>query len=229
MQRSRIRIQAGVAAALLTALSPQLAKGDGGVVLLHEAKGPFSVTVFVVPEMTPGGLTDVSVLVQSRTNGDVVLDASVEFSIEPARDLTTTAESEPVCGASSAFLPAASPVRGSSPEFVPGSREQASNKLLYAAGLNLGCKGDCRLHVYVSRRTDKAQFVCLIPVIQAPANAAGLWPYLLIPPIAIAVFAMNQKLRRHSLEEDPNSQSVGLSGNRPDQASCEPGTKPAMQ
>ena len=209
MQRWRLTIQAGVAAALLAALTPQLAKGDGGVVLLHEAKGPFSVTVFVAPEAARGGLTDLSVLVQSSTNGDVLLDAGVGLAVESSQGRASS-PSELFCGASSA--PAVSQLADlSQPKAtVPATREQASNKLLYAAAMNLNSKEDWRLHVYVSRGTDNAQFDCLVPATQPPANASGLWAYLLIPPIAIAAFAMNQKLRRHSLEEGPDSQSKSL-------------------
>ena len=209
MQRWRVSIQVRVAVAFLTALAPQLAKGDGGVMLLHEARSAFLVTVFVSPETTRGGLTDLSVLVQSSTSGDVLLDVDVGLAVDPPKGLASTG-SEQFCGASSApagsQLPDVSPLQGT----VPATREQASNKLLYAAALNLNSKGDWRLHVFVSRRTDNARYDCLIPVTQASANALGLWSCLLIPPIAIAGFAINQKLRRHSLEQGPDSPSKSL-------------------
>jgi hypothetical protein len=176
-------------------------------VLLHEAKGPFSVTVFVAPEVTRGGLTDVSVLVQSRTNGDVVLDAGVELTVEPPRDLVKTAALEPFCGVSSASVLFPSPDIGQHQASLPATREQASNKLLCAAALPLNATGDWRLHIYVSRGSDRAKFDCLVLVTQASGNVPGLWSCLLIPPIAIAAFAMNQKLRRHSLEQGSDSQS----------------------
>jgi hypothetical protein len=209
MQGWRVSIQAGVAVALLAALIPQIAKGDGGVMLLHEARGAFLVTVFVSPEAARGGLTDLSVLVQSSTSGDVLLDADVGLAVDPPKGMASTPSKE-FCGASSApagsQLPDVTQLQGT----VRATREQASNKLLYAAALNLNSKGDWRLHVYVSRQTDNAQFDCLIPVTQASANAPGLWFCLLIPPIAIAGFAINQKLRKHSLEQGPDSQSRSL-------------------
>jgi len=209
MQRWRVSIQAGVAVAFLAALTPQLAKGDGGVMLLHETRGPFLVTVFVSPEAARGGLTDLSVLVQSTTSGDVLLDADVGLTVDPPKGLGSTG-TEQFCGASSVPAISQLPDVSQLPGTVTATREQASNKLLYAAALNLNSKGDWRLHVHVSRRADNAQFDCLIPVTQASANAAGLWSCLLIPPIAIAGFAINQKLRRHSLEQGPDSQSRSL-------------------
>lgn len=209
MQRWRVSIQAVAALALLAALAPQLANGDGGVVQLHEAKGPFSVTVFVAPEATRGGLTDVSVLVQSRTNGDVLLDVDVGLAVAPPRGLARTL-SDRFCGASSAPAAPQSPDMGQPQATVPATRGQASNKLLYAAALDLNAPGDWQLHVNVSHGTNVARFDCPVPVTQISANAPGLWPYLLIPPIAIVAFAMNQKLRRRSLEEGRDSQSRSL-------------------
>ena len=191
-----------MAVALLAAFAPQPAKGDGGVVLLHEAKGPISVTVFVPPEVTRSGLTDVSVLVQSRANGDVVLDADVRLTIDPPRDLVATAGTEPVCGTSLASVPFPSSYNGQRQTTLPATREQASNKLLYAAALALNGTGDWRLHIHVSRGTESAEFDGFISVIQASANTRGLWPYLLIPPIAITAFALNQKLRSQTSGEE---------------------------
>ena len=201
MQRPRISTLGLLAVALITTSAPRLAKGDGGMVLLHEAKDPFSVTVFVAPELTTGGLTDLSVLVQSSTSGEVLLDADVGLAVESS-DGRASNPSEQFCGASSG--PAVSQLANlSQPKTtVPATREHASNKLLYAAAMNLNSKGDWRLHVYVSRGTHNAQFDCLIPVTQASAEASGLWSYLLIPSIAITAFAMNQKLRKHCLEAD---------------------------
>lgn len=207
MQRWRVSIQTWQALALVAALTPKPAKADGGFVLLHEAKGPFSVTVFVAPEPARSGLTDVSVLVQSSTSGDVLLNADVGLAVESFRGRASS-PSDQFCGVFSA--PAVSQLADlSQPKAtVPATRQQASNKLLYAAALNLNSKSDWRLHVYISRGTDNAQFDCLIPVTQASSNAPGLWSCLLIPSIAIAAFAMNQKLRTHSLEEGPVGNSI---------------------
>ena len=213
MQQWRVSIQAGVAVAFLAALTPQLAKGDGGVMLLHESRGAFLVTVFVSPEAARGGLTDLSVLVQSSTSGDVLLDANVGLAVAAPKGQAST-PSEEFCSASSSAVSQSSDV-GELQGTVPATRDQASNKLLYAAALNLNSKGDWPLHVYVSRRTDNAQFDCLIPVTQASSNAAGLWFSLLIPPIAIAGFAINQKLRKRSLEQGPDSQFRSLCGGLP--------------
>jgi len=178
---------------MFTLLDARLARADGGMVLLHEAQGPFSVTVFFAPEGAQGGLTDLSALVQWRTNGQVVLDANVSLALDPLPGSTMT-QSDPVCG-----LPSAG--AGGAPLTVRATREQASNKLLYGAPLNLSAAGACLLHVTVSRGPDYARFDCLLPVAKESPKLARLWPYLAFPPIAVTVFALNQKLRRHSLEQ----------------------------
>jgi hypothetical protein len=209
MKPVRVISRSRIALALFAATISQCANGDGGIVLLHEAHGPFSVTVFVAPELIRSGLTDVSVLVQSRTNGEVVLDAAVSLAVEPPRGVAT-AGADPVCGALSS--PGVFPDTGQQHQTttIPATRQQASNKLLYAAALPLNATGDWRLHIDVSRGSDCIKFDCLIPVSQTALDQRALWPYLLIPPIAIAAFALNQKLRWHSLEQGQNSQPTPL-------------------
>jgi hypothetical protein len=202
-----------VVAALVATLAPHLARGDGGVVRLHEAKGPFSVTVFVPPEPAVGSLVDVSVLVQWRKTGEVILDADVSLAVEPPTGLAL-ARSDPLCGLSPTAATVQSPDLTQQKPTVPATRDQASNKLLYAAALNLNSAGDWRLHVYVLRGSDTARFDCLLPVTQASAKLPGLWPCLVFPPIVIAAFAMNQMLRRHSLERAFEFESVRLPSQR---------------
>jgi hypothetical protein len=200
MKRARLSIRTWAIAALIMVMGPRLAHGDGGVVLLHEGQGPFSVTVFVSSEAAHGGLIDVSVLIQRRTNGEVILDADVGLAVDPP-DSLSTAPSGPLCGlppAGAAFL---LPDPRQPQPTVPATRKQASNKLLYAAGLNLNPAGDWPLHVYVSRGSDRAQFNCLLPVARASTELSALWPFLAFPPVVIAAFAMNQRLRRLSLEK----------------------------
>src|SRR5579859_7189117 len=129
MQQWRVSIQAGVAVAFLAALTPQLAKGDGGVMLLHESRGAFLVTVFVSPEAARGGLTDLSVLVQSSTSGDVLLDANVGLAVAAPKGQAST-PSEEFCSASSAAAVSQSSDVGELQGPVPATREQASHKLL---------------------------------------------------------------------------------------------------
>src|SRR5262249_31212541 len=120
-----------------------------------------SVTVFGSPEAARRGLTDVSVLVQWRKSGEVVLDADVSLTVEPPKGLAMD-RSEEFCGLSPASVgfPLADMKQG---QAVSATRQQASNKLLYAANLKLNAPGEWRLHIYVLRGSDSACFDCLLP------------------------------------------------------------------
>ena len=197
MKRTSLRIQIWSVTALCLMLTPRIARGDGGIVQLRQTRGPFSVTVLVSTETVSGGLTDVSVLVQSQKNGDVVLDAEVTLSLIPPEGVAMN--SDPFCGSyGAAFQPANVTLHSLT---VRATREQASNKLLYAALLKLDAAGNWPLQVNVSRGPDNARFDCLLPVSTISPRLSGVWPWLAFPPIAIAVFALNQKLRRNSLEK----------------------------
>jgi hypothetical protein len=199
MKRVCGSIRVWMVTALLTALATRVSKGDGGVVLLREARDPFLVTAFVSLERLNGGLADVSVLVQWRKNGEVVLDANVSLTVEPPNGLAVD-RAEQFCGPSSAAsaFQLSDMNQGQGP--VSATRQQASNKLLYAAALKLNAVGDWPLHIYVMRGSDSARFDCLLPVAQKSSKSSGLWPYFLLPPIVITAFALNQRLRRDSLE-----------------------------
>jgi hypothetical protein len=198
MKRTSLRIQIWSVTALCLVLTPYIARGDGGIVQLRQTSGPFSVTVFVSPEAVSGGLTDVSVLVQSQNNGDVVLDADVTLYLIPPEGVALN-ESDPFCGPYGATFQSGNVTPHSLT--VRATREQASNKLLYAALFNLDAPGNWPLQVIVSRGPESARFDCLLPVAAISPKLSRLWPWLAFPPIAIAVFALNQKLRRDSLEK----------------------------
>jgi hypothetical protein len=206
MKRSSVRTLVWIATALSTMFVPGIARGDGGIVLLHETKDPFSVTVFVSPEGARGGLADVSVLVQWRKNGEVILDADVILALDPPAGVVSN-QSDPLCGVTSSAAAFPSPELTQHQVKAHATRGQASNKLLYAAPLALNTTGDWRLHMLVSRGSDSAGFDCLVPVTITSAKLSGLWPYLAFPPIVITAFALNQRLRRHSLEKGVESQS----------------------
>ena len=184
----------------LTMSAPRLAKGDGGIIRLREAQGSFSVTVFSSPESVSGGLADVSALIQERETGKVVLDADVSFTLSPP-DGSGPSQSDEFCGSSKALMRL--PDEMNNPATVRATREQASNKLLYAAPLELNAPGDWKLHVVVSRGTDTAGFDCRLPVTLSSGKLTGLWPYLSLPPLAVAAFAVNQWLRKQPLQKRP--------------------------
>lgn len=187
-----VRLLPGI---LMFGLSLSNARADGGVVRLCEAKGPFLVTIFTAGEPVEDSPADVSVLVQRRDSGDAILDAAVELVFRaPA-----PSAAEPVgqlCGASGAWLPGLSSKPGQAQLTVPAYRRLASNKLLYAAPIRFDIAGNWQLEALIKHRSDAVRFACGVPVGPPPRRLISLAPYLAVPPLFVALFALNQCLRR---------------------------------
>jgi len=198
MKRTGLGVQVCIATTLFCLFLPRFAKADGGIIRLQEVQGPFSLTVFSSPEAASGGLTDVSALIQERESGKVILDADVRLALS-APDSSALNQLDEFCG-----VPATGtrPLQGlNSPTSVRATREQASNKLLYSAPVELNAPGNWKLHMLVSRGTDTARFDCLLPVASISGKLIALLPYLLLPPLVVAAFALNQWLRRQSRQK----------------------------
>src|SRR5262245_50135503 len=156
-----MRFYSWIVTVSLTMSAPRLAKGDGGIIRLRDAQGPFSVTVFSSPESVSGGLADVSALIQERETSKVVLDADVSFALSPPDDSVLN-QSDEFCGVPASGM---RPPQGRNlPTGVRATREQASNKLLYSAPVELNAPGNWTLHMVVSRGPDTSRFDCLLPV-----------------------------------------------------------------
>jgi hypothetical protein len=57
------------------------AYGDGGTMLLHQDAGAFTVTLFAAPQPLHAGAADLSVMVQDRNSGEVLLDPTVDITV----------------------------------------------------------------------------------------------------------------------------------------------------
>jgi hypothetical protein len=154
---------------MLAALVPGAADADGGVVRLSQHAGPYAVTVFTSPTPLRPGPIDVSVLVQDGHSGDVVTDAAVTVTLragdEPSRQ-----------------------VRGAA------TRAQATNKLLYAALLDLPAAGSWQVEVGIDRRDTPAAVSFAVDAAPALPPWRAYWPYFALPALAIALYALHQWL-----------------------------------
>jgi hypothetical protein len=164
-------VRAALAVALL--LYAQAAHGDGGVVQLKQAAGPFIITVFSAPTALRAGPADISVLVQQHDTNEPVLDAEVAVLLAPLRT------------ASAAINTAA-------------TRQQATNKLLYAAAVNVPSAGSWELRVTVQHGSTTASVAGTITAAAALPPLLAQWPYLAFPPVAVMLFALHQWLRSRS-------------------------------
>ena len=180
-----------LAAVLLFLLLPCHAKAHLGIVLSREARGPFVITVFTSSELVRGQATDVSVLVQRRDSNEALLDAIVSFVLTPPRGAILE-HTEPMCG-----RPGLGATMGSQDgqTTILARREQSPNKLLYTAPINLPLTGPWELCALVRHGADSAKCRCEIPVGLPARPLVGLVPYLALPLLLAALFAINQWLR----------------------------------
>ena len=182
-------------AAMMAVAVPALA--DGGAVRLREAAGPFLVTVFTAPAAPQAGLVDVSVMVQSSDKDEALLDAEVDllFVSPPGTD---------VVGREMFCTPDGTQVRvvGTGDQFprtVAATQKHATNKLLYAARVNLPAAGDWQMRVRVRRGSAMAHVNCTLPVAAGGAGMASVWPFIVIPLLLIGVFISHQRRRRRAM------------------------------
>jgi hypothetical protein len=167
-------VNAAIILLLAGVLASPLAHADGGMVQLHETSGPFIVTVFAMPEPLRVGTIDTSVLVQDRETRRVILDATVDLAFQPVGD------------ASRRFLTRA-------------SRGQARNKLLQAVMIDVPAPGWWAVEILVRRDRESAALSTKVLVLPAAPRWSTIWPFLVVPPFAIALFALHQTLRSSRL------------------------------
>jgi len=142
---------------------------DGGVVRLHETSGPLAITVFSA-EPLRAGPADLSVLVQSVADGNPLLDATVEFVLVPPD--------------------------GGEPLRVRATQAAATNKLMQAALVVLDRVGEWQMQVEISRGPVHANASGVLTVEAPLPRLLELWPYLALPPAAVALFALRLWLLR---------------------------------
>ena len=143
---------------------------DGGAVQLRKEAGPFVITVFTAPAPLSAGPVDISLLLQNRNGLEPVLDANVSLLLR-----------ENASGSEISARP---------------TREQAQNKLLYAAPVTFTESGKWQLDITILRNGERARATGTIDVAPAPEMAASRWSYIAFPPLMIAAFVVRERLIR---------------------------------
>ena len=158
---------------LVLAMVATAAHADGGAMLLHQDAGAFTITLFAAPQPLRTGDADLSVMVQDRTSGEVLLD--------PAIDVTVAPESP-----------------GASPQIVRLENGQASNRLLQACTIHFSSSGRWHLTLLIRRGNDQAQLVTECTVEPDHSRARLVWFYVLLPVGIILLFVIHQVLKLRS-------------------------------
>ena len=173
------------------------ARADEGIIQLREDQGPYTVTIFTASEPVQGAPVDFSVMVQRRDSSDAILDANVSLrftGLASAED-----PFEQLCGQPGIVFLSRISKPSVTQILIPATREQASNKLLYAAPFRFATAGNWQLEAFIEYGNDAAKVTCNISVGTPPRALPGLYPYLALPPLIMVLFAVNQYLRRQSL------------------------------
>jgi len=157
-------------ATVLAILMQATAVADGGKVLLQKEAGGLLITLFSSPAAPAVGPVDISLLLQDKNELEPVLDADVSLVLHAQE--------------SNAEL-AASP-----------SREQARNKLLYAATVLFPEPGKWRVDISVRRNGKESNAAGVVEVAPTPGNMTSYAGYIAFPPIMIMLFVTRERLIR---------------------------------
>ncbi len=165
-------------AVLMLGMFATAAYGDGGTMLLHQDAGAFTVTLFAAPRPLQVGAADLSVMVQDRASGDVLLDPIIDLTIVPETG-------------------------NAMQQTVRLAKGQASNHLLQAATVHFSSAGKWRLLLLVQRGNDGrgndvARLSTECAVEPDRSRATLVWLYVLLPVGIILLFVIHQGLKLRS-------------------------------
>ena len=152
----------------LAILTQAAAWADGGTVLLRQEAGDLVITVFASPSPLSVGPIDISLLLQNRNGLDPVLDSDVSLLLHQD---ASSIEAHP-------------------------TREQARNKLLYAAPVTFSEPGKWQIDVTVLRNGEKTNATGILEVAPAPGKSASYAAYIAFPPVMIVLFIVRERLIR---------------------------------
>ena len=146
---------------------------DGGTVVLQKRSGPFIITLFSDPTPVRVGRADLSVMCQKAEDNSPVLDAKVLLRLRRPSTGNDIVE----------FT-------------LPAKHESASNKLLYAAALDLPSPGNWKINIDVERNGTLASVGGSLTVLEKQGALLTYWPFFVIVPLVALLFAINRRLRR---------------------------------
>ena len=170
---------------LIALLLPVCAWADGGAILAREKIGNLNATIFASPAPLQAGPVDVSVLLQDE-KGNPVLDADVSVSWIPAVD-----------GATPEWLPPCCSMNQKTP-WQTAIRAHSKNKLLYSAMVTMANSGESAAAIHVRYDGEDAELRLPVQVKPPSPPAWTYWPLLALPPFAIGVFSIHQRItHRH--------------------------------
>jgi hypothetical protein len=169
--------------ALISFAPCAVVRADGGVVLLCKQSGPYTVTVFATPAPLQAGQVDLSVMVQNTENATPLLDGRVLLKLSKGDQLSINAEAR---------------------------HELAQNRLLYAALVDIPEPGEWKMDVTFFRGLESATVQSSMTVMAANSFLLSHWRNLAFPPLVIALFCLQQWLKRRNRQSRQPLYQIGL-------------------
>jgi hypothetical protein len=145
---------------------------DGGKLQFQRKAGAFSITLFTSPSPVRAGRADLSVMVQNNAGQSPILDADVRLHLV-RRETKSISEIS-----------------------APARREQATNKLLYAAQMDLNAPGHYRVEISVQTKNESALVTGDLEVLPPEPPLLAHWPYFVALPVVALLFVLNQRLKQ---------------------------------
>jgi hypothetical protein len=167
-----MKVLGPLAAVLALGLWATAAHGDGGTMLLHRDAGPFTITLFAAPQPLATGAGDLSVMVQDRGSGEVLLDPTIDVT---------------------AGLAATDALQ----QTVRLETRRSGDRLLQTANVQFSKPGKWRLTVLVHRGNDVAQVSTECTIEPNSSRAMLVWFYVLLPVGVILIFVLHQALKQN--------------------------------
>ena len=154
------------AAAALIAFCAAAAHADGGRLRFRRDAADLRVAVFTAPDPLTVGPADISVLVQDRESGDVLLDARVHVRLRSPRGEWA----------------------------IDRMAGTGANRLLRSVAAVLPEPGEWGIEVEVVRAGAGVRIAGTLSVEPAPGAVRRVWPFLAIPPLGVGLFAFRRVL-----------------------------------
>jgi hypothetical protein len=145
---------------------------DGGKVLFQRKAGSFTITLFAAESPVRVGRPDLSVMVQNTADQSPVLDAQVVIRLIRRQSTSITEVS------------------------APARHEKATNKLLYAAAMDLDTPGQYRAEISVQTKSASALVTGDLEILPPEPPLLAHWPYFLALPVVALLFVLNQRLKK---------------------------------
>jgi hypothetical protein len=189
----------------LMAASPR-AMADGGVVRFSETQFGREVTVMTPPQLTAGEPTPFEVFVQRSDSIPIPVDAAVVLNFVPER-ISVPERTPEFCGPNG-NLTGVSPQKAPAAFSVVALPNRGAALASYYATVMFPAGGQWRLDVRVRENDAKMVISGRLTISEAIGGWKLVYPFIVCPLVAVALFIANQWLRMGKSEPPAGRQNL---------------------